>query len=271
MSEPAQTLQDPREGHLLARLFRGFGYLFRGFDFVLDKNPSLLKFCVAPLLISLLILSGVGVLLYFYYGDLVNWIWARPESWLLRILWYLMYVFIFLLVMLLGYITFFVLQAIVAAPFNDILSEQVEALAYGKEPPPFSMARLGRGLLLTVGHELLKLGVYLGIMLPLLLCKFIPLLGPPVLLFGGFYVTAVFTSYDFMDFSMARRELPWKTKWGLLKGNRALTMGFGASLATALLVPVVGSVCVPMAAVGGTLLFCDLERAGALENEESSG
>ena len=43
------------------------------------------------------------------------------------------------LVLLLSYVAFFVVQAILSAPFNDLLSERVEQLAYGNEPPPFSM------------------------------------------------------------------------------------------------------------------------------------
>ena len=249
---------DPRTGNAVMRLFRGYGYLFKGFGFVFNQHTSLLKFCVIPWVISLLVFVGAAVGLYHYYGDLVNWIWARPDSWLMQILWYVFYVFIFLLILLLTYVAFFVVQAILSAPFNDLLSEQVEFLAQGQEPPPFSWARLGRGLVMTLLHELAKLGVYLAIMVPLFLFKFIPVIGPPVLLVGGFYVTAVFISYDYMDFSMARREWVWGVKWGFLKAHRALTLGLGSSLATALMVPVLGSVCMPMTVVGGTLLFCDL-------------
>lgn len=256
--------RDPREGGAVNRFFRGFGYLFEGWGFVFGKHPALVKFCLLPLLINLLVFAGVGVALYFFYGDLVNLIWAKPESWLLRVLWYLAYVFIFVAILLLSYLAFFVLQAILSAPFNDVLSERVEELAYGRSPPPFAWARLARGLGATVLHEMAKLSIYVAVMLPLFFLNvIIPVLGPALFMFAGGYLTAKFFAYDFMDFAMARREWPFSRKWRVLKQHRALTIGFGSALAVALLVPLVGLLCVPMAAVGGTLMFCDLERAGA--------
>lgn len=262
--QPRQV-KDPREGGAFSRLFRGAGYLGQGFGFVFSSHPSLLKFCLLPLLINLLVFVGVGIGLYFYYGDIVAWIWARPDSWLMRILWYLLYVFIFLLVLLLSYLTFFVLQAILSAPFNDVLSERTEQLAFGNEPPPFSVGLLLKGLGKTIGHETAKMGLYLAVMVPLLLLSVLFAVLSPVVSVIGFYFTAIFFAYDFMDFSMGRRLWSFSRKWNALKQNRALTLGFGAALAGALLIPVFGLLCVPISAVGGTLLFCDLEAAGAFE------
>jgi CysZ protein len=261
---PARPRPDPRQGHLFVRMARGFGYLFEGWGFVLGKHPSLIKHCLMPLAINLLVFVLAAIGLYYFYGDLVNLIWARPGSWFLRIFWYLFYVFIFLLVILIAYVGFFVVQAILSAPFNDLLSERVEQLVAGETPPPFSLARFSRIILRTVLHELARLGIWIGVMLPLFLLNLVlPFFGPLIFLVGGFYVTATFFGYTYLDYSMSRREWSFGRKWKVLLANRGLTFGFGSSLATALLVPVAGILCVPMAAVGGTLMFCDLERAGA--------
>jgi CysZ protein len=266
MGETQREPRDPTPGGRVARFFRGAGYLAEGWNFVFSRHPTLLKLCLLPLLINLVVFVGVGIALYFYYGDIVNLIWARPDSWLVRILWYLLYIFIFLLVLLLGYITFFVLQAILSAPFNDLLSERTESLAFGQEPPPLTASRFLLGLGKTVAHELIKLGIYLAFIIPLFLLNLvIPVVGPLLFLFVGFYISSVFFAYDFMDYSMGRRMWSFGEKWRALKKHRALTVGFGAALAGALLIPVFGLLCVPMAAVGGTLLFCDLERSGAFE------
>jgi CysZ protein len=257
---------DPRSGSAAARFARGFGYLFRGWSFVLGNHPRLILLCLLPLLINILVFCGMLVALYYFYGDLVNLIWAKPASWFVRIFWYLFYVFIFLLVMLMAYGAFFVVQALLSAPFNDLLSEHTERLAYAHDPPPFSMARLTRNLGRTLLGELTKLTVYLLIIGPLFLMNLIlPLVGPALFLSVGFYLTATFFGYDYLDFCMARREWPLGRKWRVLRANQGLMLGFGSALALALLMPVFGILCVPMAAVGGTLLFCDLERAGAFE------
>jgi len=270
-SQKERPISDPQEGGAFTRLFRGAGYLAQGWGFVFSQHPSLLKLCLLPLLINLLVFAGVAVGLYFYYADIVNWIWARPDSWLVRIMWYLLYVFVFLLVLLLAYVAFFVVQAILSAPFNDVLSARTEQLAYTKDPPPFRLEMLLKGLGKTLVHELAKLGIYLAIIVPLFVLNLlIPVLGPIVFLFAGFYISAVFFAYDFMDFCMARRDWTFGQKWRALKQNRALTVGFGGALAGALLIPVFGLFCIPMAAVGGTLLFCDLEVSGAFADTGAS-
>jgi CysZ protein len=261
--------RDPRAGNAVLRMARGFGYLFEGWGFVMSKHPALIKHCLLPLAINLVVFVFAAVGLYYFYGDLVNLIWAKPASWLLRVFWYLFYVFIFLLVVLISYVAFFVVQAILSAPFNDLLSERVEMLAYEQTPPPFAIGRFMRILGRTLVHELAKLGIWLAVMVPLFLLNLVlPIIGPALFLVLGYYLTATFFGYNYLDYCMSRREWRFGKKWRALLDNKALTFGFGSSLATALLVPVVGILCVPMAAVGGTLMFCDMEKNGAFAELE---
>lgn len=262
---------DPRQGTALVRLFRGFHYLLDGWVFVVGKHPSLIKLCLIPLLINIVAFAGVAVAVYHYYDDLVLLIWARPESWPWQALWYALYVFILAAVLVLAYFAFFVVQGLLAAPFNDLLSERVELLAYGKQPLPFSLWRTMRGMGRSVVHELTKLLLYAAVIVPLFVLNLaVPAIGTALFVFGGIYMTALFLSYDYLDFAMARYEWSFSRKWQVLKQHRALTLGFGCSIALALAVPLVGLACVPMAAVGGTLLFCDLERAGAFDQQGSA-
>lgn len=268
MTESAQPASiDPREGGRADQLFRGMGYLFRGWGFV-GKHGSLVKFCILPTILTILVFFGVGFLLYHYYGDLVALIWAKPSFWLWRIFWYLLYVLIFVAVLLIGYVAFFVVQGIITAPFNDLLSEKVEELAYGREPKPFVWGTFAKGIGMTLLHEVAKLSLWLAVMIPLFLISFIPVIGTVVFAVGGFITTARFFAYDHLDYCMARRLWPFKRKRAALKAHRALTSGFGAGVALVVLIPVVGLLSIPMAAVGGTLLFCDLEKVGAFEPQQ---
>jgi CysZ protein len=260
-------MTDPRQGLAPTRALRGAGYLGRGYRFVFTDHRELLQLCLVPLLINLVIFTGAAVGLYIYWGDIIDWIWPRPDALGWKILWYVLYVFIVAMVLLMGYVLFFALQGILSAPFNDMLSERVEQLAYGKAPPPTTAGRLARGAAYSLACEARKQGLYVvGMGLLLVIKLLVPVAGPVIFLVGGFVLSASFFCYDFMDFSMARRELSWANKRAVLKQNRALTLGFGAMLAGAMAIPLVSSVSMPMAAVGGTLLFCDLEQAGALED-----
>lgn len=257
---------DPRQGLAPTRVLRGAGYLRRGYHFIFSEHRDLLKLCLIPLLINLAVFTVAAAGLYMYWGEIINWIWPRPDAWGWKILWYILYVFMVAMVLLMGYVLFFALQGILSAPFNDLISERVEQRAYGKAPPPTTAGRLARGVAASLVCEARKQGLYvLGMGLLLLIKLLIPVAGPVIFLVGGFLLSASFFCYDFMDFSMARRELSWAHKRAVLRENRALTLGFGAILAGAMAVPLVSSVSMPMAAVGGTLLFCDLEQAGALE------
>ena len=251
---------DPRRGTAGTRLLRGAGYLARGWGFVFSRHPSLLRLFLLPVLINIVVFAGVAVGLYLHYGDIVNLIWVRPESWFFRTLWYLLYVFILLAVLLLAYFAFFVVQAMLAAPFNDLLSERTELLAYGKRAPSTGISVLIGGVGRSVTHEVAKLGIYVAMMVPLFVASLvIPVVGNLAYVCLGFYGSAVFFAYDFIDFCMARRQWSFRRKWAFLKQHRALTVGFGSALAGGLLIPVVGLLIPPVAAVGGTLLFCDLE------------
>lgn len=257
--------EDPRAGGSATRLLRGARYLTRAWGFVFSEHPSLLKYCALPLMISMAVITGVVATLGYYYNDIVGAIWARPEQWYWMILWYLMYVFMLLLVIVVGYVAFFLLQTLLSAPFNDMLTEQVELIAYGKTPPPFNFAKFARGIAVSLVHALIKLSIYLVFMLPLLLLGWvIPFVGPVISSVGGFIVTAYFICYDQMDFSMARREWSFGNKIRVVTANMGLTFGLGGAMAGMLWIPIIGILFLPLAAVGGTLLFCDLERNGAL-------
>jgi CysZ protein len=259
---------DPREGGSLERRARGFGYLFKGWAFV-GKHTELVKFCLMPTLLTILTFIGVAVFFYYRYTWTVSLFWAKPDGWTV-VFWWVFYILFFFAAVVIGYILFFVVQSIITAPFNDMLSERVEQVAYGNQPKPFSWSFMLKGLGRTLGHELAKLGIYLIWILPMLLLLFIPVIGTIAFTIGGFILTQRFLAYDHLDYCMARREWGFARKRATLKKHRALTSGFGSAVASMLLVPVIGLLSVPMAAVGGTLLFCDLEKVGALEEDATT-
>src|SRR5688500_4144223 len=59
---------------------RGLTYPFRGFHFVFIKHPSLVRFWIFPIVITigLLIASTVGA--WMIHDDALNWIWSEPSG-----------------------------------------------------------------------------------------------------------------------------------------------------------------------------------------------
>lgn len=264
MIAPASPSSDPRRGLFPIRLARGAGYLVSSVRFVLRDHPSLRRTCLAPLAINLLLFFVAAALLFAFGGRILEWIWPRPDNTWLLVLWTLLWIVAAAGVLLLYALLFFSIQALLAAPFNDILSERVEELAFGRAAAPFSLGRLGRGLVRSMTHELGKQGVYLTIIGFLFLLKLvIPLLGVLLFVVGGFLLSALFFCYEYMDLCMERRDWAFGDKWRFLRRHQALALGFGGTLALLMMVPVLGALALPMAAVGGTRLFCELERAEA--------
>jgi len=163
-------------------------------------------------------------------------------------------------------------SSVIAAPFNDALSEAVESLYMAQAMPRFSTARAVRDLIRTVGLELLKLLIYAAVMLPLL---GISLLAPlaPLQAVVGFCFTALFFAIDYVDFAAARRELTprQRIRWAL-SHPRAM-LGLGMSIWLLLLTPLLNLLFMPAAVAGGTLLFLDLAgpRAGQTEQGGTAG
>jgi len=265
MTKVLRQRRDPTSGSALGRAALGAGYFFEGAGFIFKRHPSLLKFCLIPLLINLLLCGAALFLLTFYRAELVNLIWQEPESWILRIVWYICYIFILLAAALLIYLSSFLIQSLLSAPFNDLLSEQVDLLAHGHEPPPFSWARLAKSTGRALSHQIKKLLLFLAVMVPLLLLNLVlPGIGTTVLAVGGFFLSARFLAYDSLDFSMAREDWSFKEKRALLSRHGASIFGFGATLVGLTMVPLFGLLCLPLAAAGGTLLFADIQAAEAV-------
>ncbi|TNF60801.1 MAG: hypothetical protein EP303_06675, partial [Deltaproteobacteria bacterium] len=195
---------------------RGLSYALRGMRFVYLQHPKLARYWVFPVLITGLALVAVFAGAGSYYDDLGDAVWSLfPESWndatgwvggLLTALRWLIELIAGLLITLLGLVLVLVVSSIVAAPFNDALSEAVERILTGESAPPFSLRRMMADLVRSVRLELLKVLVYVAVVGPMFLASFfIPGLGQVISLIG-FALTAVYLGIDYVDWPAARRN-----------------------------------------------------------------
>ena len=195
---------------------RGLSFAFRGARFVYFQHPGLVRYWVFPILITTAALAGVFYATGHYYDALAQVVWSWvPESWneatgfvggLVKALHWLLDFFVGLLMALLGLVLVLLLSSIVAAPFNDSLSEAVERLLTGEPAPPFSFRRMLGDTVRTIRLELLKVVVYAATVGPLfVLSIFIPGLGQVVSLIA-FALTVIYLGIDYIDWPAARRD-----------------------------------------------------------------
>ncbi|MCA9574595.1 MAG: EI24 domain-containing protein [Sandaracinaceae bacterium] len=246
--------------------FAGFRYPFRGARFVYLQHPGLVRFWIVPILITFLLLTLVFYQLGSHHAEWTDAIWASPEG---EGVWAsvkrgLHAVFDWGLTFLLaaaGVLVVAALASIIAAPFNDLLSEEVERRVTGVGGPPFTLSALLRDTVRTVRVEVTKLVLYACVMLPLFVLQFlIPVVGALLYTAFGFVFTATYFAVDYVDWPATRRGYGVRRRAALVRSRFLPMFGFGAGVYLFLLIPIVNLFFMPAAVAGGTLLFLDLER-----------
>ena len=156
---------------------RGVTYALRGMRFVYLQHPKLARYWVFPILITTIALVAVFYGAGSYYDDFAGAVWSLfPESWneatgwaggLVKALRWLIELIAGVLITVLGLVLVLVSSSVVAAPFNDALSEAVEHILTGEQAPPFSLRRMLADVARTIRLEVLKVLVYLLVVGPM--------------------------------------------------------------------------------------------------------
>lgn len=252
---------------------RGISYAFRGMRFVYFQHRGLARYWLFPILIT-----GVALFAVFYgagslYDDFAAALWSLfPESWseasgwtggLLRGLRWLLEVLAGIMIALLGLVAVFLLSSVIAAPFNDALSEAVEDILTGRRAPPFSFRRMVADIVRTIRIELLKVVVYVVVIGPMFVVSFlVPGVGQLVSL-AAFVLTAVYLGVDYIDWPAARREWSVGDRVAFVRRQLPAVAGFGTGVWVLLFIPLVNLLFMPAAVAGGTMLFVALGEGKA--------
>lgn len=249
------------------RLGRGFAYPFEAIGFM--NRHRLWGLAAVPVLVNVLLLAGlvVGTVL------LVSHEMGRFDAWLAHagrfgallaaVAGWLLHALIILLAISVDMVLLILLGRVIAGPFLDLLSERVEQIASGREPPPFALGRVLVGMGMALRDALASLLRWLLLNLLILLLAFVPIVGAFAAVLT-WITTARLLAEELVDLPLARRLVPYRRRRKVLRGHRSLMLGFGLSSMLLLFVPLLDLVLLPVAAVGGTLLFCDLEAAGGV-------
>ncbi len=252
---------------------RGISYAFRGMRFVYVQHRGLARYWLFPILITGVALIGVFYGAGSLYDDLAAAVWSLfPESWsdasgwtggLLRGLRWLLEVLAGIMIALLGLIAVFLLSSVIAAPFNDALSEAVEDILTGRRAAPFSFRRMVADIVRTIRIELLKVVVYVVVIGPMFVVSFlVPGVGQLVSL-AAFVLTAVYLGVDYIDWPAARREWSVGDRVAFVRRQLPAVAGFGTGVWVLLFIPLVNLLFMPAAVAGGTMLFVTLGEGKA--------
>lgn len=248
-------------------LLRGFAYPLRGYR-ILKKHPGLARYWAWPMLLTALALVLSTWLALRYHDDLLRLVWSEPAltaNMFVRGAYALVRALGFVLTLATLVVLCSVGSILLAAPFNDALSEAIEEREAGRPPLPFQLGRLVREVAQTLGFSVLRLTLYAAIVGPLwALSWFVPGVGQVLYLTAWLLFTAAYFALDFVDWPATRRGWSIRARFALLRAYPLRMFGFGCAVWLCLYVPLLNLAFMPLSVAGGTLLFLDLE-SGPLE------
>ena len=231
-------------------LVRGVHDGLRGATY-LARNPRLWIWVVLPAVL-------IGLALFFVIGAILTvvspWIAAVvafiPGHWAER----LIEIVAGIILAIASLSIVLSLAALIAGPFNEMLSEAIEERITGVPGAKFRLDHFLYDALVGTIHTLHRITVYLILMGLLLLTGIlVPVIGTALAAAGGAILTARFASYDAYDAVYARRRMKYREKMAALNANLSRSMGLGAVMSALLLVPGLNLLALSIGAAGATL------------------
>jgi CysZ protein len=261
MPEPALSSMG-----VLHRFLAGFSYCFHGFRH-LWQRPRLWIWAAIPIALMVGLVIGSFLLTFSAVPWLMAHLWAWPGGpglgrALGRTVWIVVAAVLAFAVFAASVVIFWALSSLFATPFYDMLAEKVEQELLGIEQPPTPWIAIFSDAGQSVSHTLLALVLY-GLAVGFVaLVELMPGIGTVLGTLLGVVVTAMFLASEVLDTPLARRRVSFATKIRFQARHFALFQGFGTAAMVLLAVPGVNFLSMPVAVVGGTLLYCRLEREG---------
>jgi CysZ protein len=230
---------------------------------VIFRSPRLIALSSLCSLVTLIALAGLVWALSHWIGDWVSWVVARPENWLGRVLWYVLAALVYLVLLVVGAYS---LPLLALAPLQDPLSTATEAACGDFAAPPFSLARIVRETGIALGHTATRVLLLLAGQAVLLLLNLIPGAGHVAWIVASTLWTMAWLAVEYLDSPMTRHRYTFRDVRRVVWKRLTLSLGFGAALYILLWIPILNFFLIPLAVVGGTLLFRGLRQAGALSD-----
>lgn len=148
----------------------------------------------------------------------------------------------------------YMLGALLALPFSDNLSEQIEATCYDL---PEAMS-FREALPTSLRHSLLGFGFWLLLEVLCLPLQLLPGVGSALDFVLGASITAFFLAHQMMDGPMSRWRLSFREKLDLLWVNLPLALGLGFAATLMLALPLLNLLSLPVCVAAGALLYAEI-------------
>ncbi|WP_448211136.1 sulfate transporter CysZ [Colwellia sp. MEBiC06753] len=229
----------------------GSGYFLKGFDLINTKGIR--RFVLIPLSINLVIFS---VAFYAILGQISLYI-SKLLAWLPEWLIWLEYIIwpFAVITILVGFS--FIFSAIanwIAAPFNGLLSEKVEAILTGKNDNSGSISDVIKDIPRTLSREWCKFRYYLPRAIGFFIIMwFIPVIGQLI----WFLFVSWMMAIQYLDYPFDNHKINFDIMRERLNEKKGQSYSFGITTALFSMIPIVNMIVMPVAICGATALWVD--------------
>ncbi len=235
-------------------LIKGISYNLRGLLLGI-RTPRLLFWGLIRFFAVVLITIVSASLILVYHQEILNLIWARPESRWIIWLWHVVsWLLSLLLVGVAAVLSYLVSQILFSVLIMDYMSRVTELAITGtvNEPKDMSLLRLFTYL---IKQEIPRT------IIPVLLSLLFMILGlltpfGPILAVITASMAVIFLAWDNTDLVPSRRLLPFKKRFKLLSKTILFHLGFGLLF----LIPGLNILFLSFAPVGATLYYLDKDN-----------
>lgn len=230
----------------------GAGFALNGFSLIVKKGIR--PFVLIPLLINIVVFSfGIWLAYSQFSGWMVIMLSWLPSwlSWLEYFLWPLFAILILIAV----YYSFTIVANLLASPFNSLLAERVEQKLKGVPLPESkgykALAKMIGKTMMSETKKILYMLKWLPVLLIVSVIPVVNFIAP----FAWAAYGAWMLSLQYTDYSMGNHELFIKEELGLLRKNRAMSLGFGGTLTVLMMIPILNFFVMPVGVAGGTAFW----------------
>ncbi len=219
----------------------------------LRRYPELWKWLVAPAVLSLAVLVAVIATIVHFVTPLIASVEHHLPSVIASIAGTVLAIVVIAGLAMGGLLIFATLAGVVAGPFNERLSEQLEARLCGAAVPPFVLREFLHELARGAAHAVRRVIVAILGTVVVIALGFVPGIGTIAALSLGFLFAARASAYDCYDAVLARRGMAYRDKLAYLAEHRSRTFGLGAATAGMFLVPGLNLIALGLGAAAATV------------------
>ncbi|RKS87776.1 uncharacterized protein involved in cysteine biosynthesis [Orbus hercynius] len=232
-------------------------YFSQGWSLI--QLPNIRHYVIMPMLANILIMS---LLFYWFFSMItsaVDFGLGYMPAWL-QWLSYLATLIIVITFSIFFCYFFSTITNVIAAPFNGLLAEQVEAYLTDSPAPDTTMWSLVKDIPRIMNRELKKLVYYILWSIPLLLSYFIPVFGQFVTPILWFLFTAWMINIQYADYAFDNHKVSFYQMRQLLQQDKMDNTLFGILVSLCTMIPILNLIIMPVAVCGATAMWVDRYR-----------